>query len=85
MLNCLIYDKRPEVCRQFPSSEQEIKDFPKCGYYFKNGKRFGECNGCNQCCVYMHWTDDSTIESCTEKIEFEDGKVKTDVVCRFLG
>ena len=49
---CTIYDNRPEVCKQFPSNANMIKDFPSCSYYFDgDGNRHGECNGCGECCM----------------------------------
>jgi len=88
---CSIYEKRPDICRNFPTSESEIRHFDKCGYYFKDGKRYGECNGCGQCCVYMHFPDELTVLSCdslekapVEYVWKEDGTIKSDVICRFL-
>jgi len=54
---CEIYDKRPDICRRFPTTEYQIKDFDKCTYYFKDGMRKGSCCGCGQCCVNMPWPD----------------------------
>jgi Fe-S-cluster containining protein len=52
---CSIYENRPDVCRNFPVSTAAIEEFSECGYYFENGTRKGECNGCGQCCIDMRW------------------------------
>lgn len=31
---CAIYDKRKEICRDFPRGPWDIKLLPGCGYYF---------------------------------------------------
>jgi Fe-S-cluster containining protein len=55
-LICAIYDRRPRVCREFPSNAAMIKEFPSCSYWFnEEGKRHGECNGCGECCVNMQF------------------------------
>ena len=83
---CSIYDKRPDICRKFPVNEKQIEAFKSCGYYFKDGERFGECNGCGECCINMPWPDDATLLSCdafrTDKTEL--GGTPTEAVCRFL-
>jgi len=46
---CAIYDKRPEVCRTYPTITHYTP--PECGYYFTGEGRHGECD-CNEgaCC-----------------------------------
>ena len=31
---CDIYDERPEFCRQFPMSEEDLLDYLECSYRF---------------------------------------------------
>ena len=84
---CSIYEKRPEICQIFPTCESDVAKFESCGYYFKEGKRYGECNGCGECCIKMPWSEDSTIENCTLDKELKadlDFCIRKDNICRFL-
>lgn len=38
--------EKPEVCRDFPTCERDIRFCPDCGHKFQDGKRTGECNRC---------------------------------------
>ena len=53
---CLIWEKIPDICRDFPKTAENIKHFDKCTFKFdENGKRSGYCCRCGQCCVNMRW------------------------------
>lgn len=36
--HCMIYDTRPQVCRDFPRSPLDLEDKPLCSYYFVDEK-----------------------------------------------
>jgi hypothetical protein len=42
--------EKPEVCKNFPHSPSEVKEFPSCTYYWEDGVRKGECSMCGECC-----------------------------------
>jgi Fe-S-cluster containining protein len=47
---CGIYEKRPEVCRKYPTIDHYIP--PQCTYYFAGTERRGECScGESACCA----------------------------------
>jgi hypothetical protein len=33
---CRIYRMRPDVCRMFPLTPEDVKDIPTCGFRFKD-------------------------------------------------
>ena len=76
---CQIHKNRPPICSQFPTTAFEIKDFDECTYYFKDGKRFGFCCKCGQCCKNMPWAEGSNVS--LNKIDYSR---ETDETCRFL-
>ena len=47
---CSIYDRRPEICRVYPTVGHYIP--PQCTYFFAGGERRGEC-ACDEgaCCA----------------------------------
>lgn len=50
MYKCLIYEDRPQVCRDFPSYPRENKNYPSCTYWFDSDGMKGECSRCGECC-----------------------------------
>ena len=83
---CEIYEKRPEGCKSFPTSEFQIQDFKSCTYTFKDGVREGKCCGCGECCACMPWSVDSVLSTSVFDLTAKtvDGFIKTDPICRFL-
>ena len=91
---CLIYDKRPDLCRDFPVKASNIKYFDKCTYKFdEKGVRSGECCRCDQCCKesHMRWPKDllpgdvpdkETADSLLAVRIDDNGKTIKDIICR---
>jgi len=52
---CGLGNKKPSICKSFPQTKVEVKDFPFCSFYWENGKRKGRCNRCGECCVNMRF------------------------------
>ena len=49
---CGIYDRKPDVCRNFPTVPAELRELPDCAYWFgEDGVRYGECAVCGVCCL----------------------------------
>ena len=95
MKNCLIYDKRPDLCRNFPVCAANIKYFDKCTHKFDvDNVRSGECCACGQCCVRMPWPKLTDVNTANPEIAITrdeiTGSVKLnpdcviDPICRFL-
>jgi len=86
---CDIYDKRPNICKDFPHHAGEITEFSLCTFTFKDGVRKGTCSGCGECCIDMPWdnADPSVIDQ-RLIYYYKNGVVdKTgvvDPVCRYL-
>ena len=36
---CRIYKYRPEICRVFPLTHEDVENVPSCGFHFKKGQR----------------------------------------------
>uniref|UniRef100_A0A6M3Y2J1 Uncharacterized protein n=1 Tax=viral metagenome TaxID=1070528 RepID=A0A6M3Y2J1_9ZZZZ len=57
LASCKLGVKKPDICKHFPETAVEIKDFPSCSFYWLEGIRRGKCNRCGQCCVEMRFGD----------------------------
>lgn len=45
---CIIYENRPEGCRNFPNNSKLLNKLPSCSISFNDeGEHIGTCNGCN--------------------------------------
>jgi len=75
---CDIYDKRPQICKQFPLTPGEIKEFPGCTYWFDAmGFRRGYCDPrCAECCVDII-LDGQKYKVCPHR-RFLDGRISSD-------
>ena len=90
MDGCLIYDKRPKICRDFPQTPRDLRHFKKCGFTFDAEQvRSGSCNGCQECCINMPWSDDTDINTLAPAIEINRDettkRMVKDLKCRFRG
>ena len=95
---CAIYEKRPQICVEWPKKPEHLKGFDKCGFYFdEEGNRKGECNCCGEvCCKKMCFPEGTktaaeiNADSSIEQVESSTGLTGQEMlaqrheVCPFL-
>ena len=47
----MIHKDKPDACKNWPCAPSDLKPYPDCTLYFKDGILKGECNQCGECCL----------------------------------